>query len=883
MPTGVVCDLRDALFVNAVLVLPNGSTMYAKDISADNVTNAIYVRLLADRELTTEGNYSILFNVKLVDGVMYSTVAVNFANVTTNADAEYKEIVLSSNLEVTDNPHNVQRTGASPKVSTRQTWLVYNDEAKAYEDTGIPAEVNLGDYYTKVETDEKVAELKSNVVNISINGRGESFAERYINLIAGRKYKLYVVNTNWAYSGDIYKNKLIIAYYKDGVQFDIEKTVDIVKPYYIIDAVECDNNNQYTIFVRADVEERVLFLLEDITDTENIGNQVKKMVVSTNLKKSANNSISMNTINIVNMKGEFEVMNVMAYSPFIFNEDNVILVITETKSLEFRKTFDDILPNDLVLLTYYPKNEVFTGGALLPYLNNSELLVENKSIKNIKNASAVIGSNDLHWTIGESINSNGETVSSVFAAHSDLYHIGSFNRVCHSYPIYDENGIEIFTAVCQYNNDGGFIRRDIFHFGGIGNAIELDINCRDIIFVINRLSSTGVPFSQDDLDYFYARLDVAGKRDITTNCNLTHLSPDNVGQLNAVKRARQMTDIEWTPAFDIPRLGYCSGYPGESYAETDYGYFGDVFKAGKKYRGIPYARADKDSSNWGFNTFKVGIYIDFETFITAISNKGTIVEKESKLDVPSHNASFYATVCSAMVCYALGLDYLYTASFPSYPGMVKKGSVPTIDLATLKLGDILNSPVHTAMITDVIIENGLVKYVEVSEGTPLGNENKDVLGTSLEGGDYGGVCRRLWWSAADFVNEWGIYNVYRWNGVENVQYSPSPYVQIGDEVAQLANRQMACLPYVGNGFQYRYGKIENSDILINVTGFNKMRILKNGVNWNEDGTTGYYDITGLTKISIGFEDVGNYIAYLCNVENGIEVKKTKPCNWSVVA
>jgi hypothetical protein len=161
MPTGVVCDLRDALLVNAVLVLPNGSTMYAKDISADNVTNAIYVRLLADRELTTEGNYSILFNVKLVDGVMYSTVAVNFANVTTNADAEYKEIVLSSNLEVTDYPHNVQRTGASPKISPRQTWLVYNDEAKAYEDTGIPAEVNLGDYYTKEETDAKVAELES--------------------------------------------------------------------------------------------------------------------------------------------------------------------------------------------------------------------------------------------------------------------------------------------------------------------------------------------------------------------------------------------------------------------------------------------------------------------------------------------------------------------------------------------------------------------------------------------------------------------------------------------------------------------------------------------------------------------------------------------------
>jgi hypothetical protein len=190
MPTGVVCDLRDALLVNAVLVLPNGSTMYAKDISADNVTNAIYVRLLADRELTTEGNYSILFNVKLVDGVMYSTVAVNFANVTTNADAEYKEIVLSSNLEVTDYPHNVQRTGASPKVSPRQTWLVYNDEAKAYEDTGIPAEVNFSDYYTKEEADAKVAELDSKGScywakdrALAINNRAKAFVSVFVTKI----------------------------------------------------------------------------------------------------------------------------------------------------------------------------------------------------------------------------------------------------------------------------------------------------------------------------------------------------------------------------------------------------------------------------------------------------------------------------------------------------------------------------------------------------------------------------------------------------------------------------------------------------------------------------------------------------------------------------
>ena len=207
MPTGAVCDLRDALFVNAVLVLPNGSTMYAKDISADNVTNAIYVRLLADRELTTEGNYSILFNVKLVDGVMYSTVAVNFANVTTNADAEYKEIVLSSNLEVTDNPHNVQRTGASPKVSPRQTWLVYNDEAKAYEDTGITAEVNLVDYYTKEETDGKTAKLESQLTELKSELR-----IKYERSYTATSYNLLPISCK---KGDSLKVSVEIANYQD--------------------------------------------------------------------------------------------------------------------------------------------------------------------------------------------------------------------------------------------------------------------------------------------------------------------------------------------------------------------------------------------------------------------------------------------------------------------------------------------------------------------------------------------------------------------------------------------------------------------------------------------------------------------------------------------
>lgn len=137
-PSGAVANLRDARNVSAVLILPNNSTMRCEDCSVDKVVNAVFVRLSPNRELTSLGDYGIVFNVKLGDNGMYSTPILKFAEVTEDAEDVYSELFLSFKLETTDFPDNVVYTGASPKVGPRKTWLVYNDELKAYEDTGLP-------------------------------------------------------------------------------------------------------------------------------------------------------------------------------------------------------------------------------------------------------------------------------------------------------------------------------------------------------------------------------------------------------------------------------------------------------------------------------------------------------------------------------------------------------------------------------------------------------------------------------------------------------------------------------------------------------------------------------------------------------------------------
>lgn len=150
-----LANLRKARYIGAVLVLPDGQTMECADVSFDEVTQAVYVRLLPERELTNEGTYGIVFNAAIGKNEMYSSGVVNILEVSKDAELGYSEITISVSTNVVNFPRNVAYTGASPKISDHGTWLVYDDDIDAYRDTGV----DVG--YTNLITryDQKFAEF----------------------------------------------------------------------------------------------------------------------------------------------------------------------------------------------------------------------------------------------------------------------------------------------------------------------------------------------------------------------------------------------------------------------------------------------------------------------------------------------------------------------------------------------------------------------------------------------------------------------------------------------------------------------------------------------------------------------------------------------------
>lgn len=139
-PSGTDADLRRARELSVWLQLPSGETMQALDSSIDRETNTVYARLLPDRELKVTGEYGLFVNVKMVSNRMLATHVLKIVKVVEGSEIKYTELPLSLDANLIDVPYNVITTGASPKIGPNNTWLVYNDEIKAYEDTGISVE-----------------------------------------------------------------------------------------------------------------------------------------------------------------------------------------------------------------------------------------------------------------------------------------------------------------------------------------------------------------------------------------------------------------------------------------------------------------------------------------------------------------------------------------------------------------------------------------------------------------------------------------------------------------------------------------------------------------------------------------------------------------------
>ena len=155
-----------------------------------------------------------------------------------------------------------------------------------------------------------------------------------------------------------------------------------------------------------------------------------------------------------------------------------------------------------------------------------------------------------------------------------------------------------------------------------------------------------------------------------------------LGRLNAVKKAHQMTDLPIYPILTLQANKH------------------KTYEAKKNARGLIY------SSTREINNF-VGQDVSFHTFMTALHNPRSLLYSE-KIDMPPYHGSncraYYGTVCSSLVTYALGLKITQrSADIPvaDYMELINDQSATGICVA-----DVLWRDGHVALITDVEKKRG---------------------------------------------------------------------------------------------------------------------------------------------------------------------------------
>lgn len=368
---------------------------------------------------------------------------------------------------------------------------------------------------------------------------------------------------------------------------------------------------------------------------------------------------------------------------------------------------------------------------------------------------------------------------------------------------------------------------------------------------------------------------------------ITSELPVNRGMMNAIRRARQLTDIRWTPRVNVPR--YCS--MSGSYATTNV-HFLDWCSSGKEYQGIPYSGSgegsswidyydklnpNSDAGKWGYYQFWVGLEVLPDTFVTASRYPNSIFGERANRSTVKYDASIYGNVCSSFIFYTLGLsghvwpiyDFMSEESYGLHY-FNEVGSLGTsIQPEDLRLGDVLHSSTHIAIITDIFRDSiGNVTAVEISEATPVGNPSG-----AANGENYGGMCRRKTWSRPELMDSYWArgYKVYRYKNFTAISYTPSDYVDTGREGNKMPIIDYPCIPYLGNKARYKAGHILNSKILIGAPGFSTLYV-KSGST-----TTSYPLASGQTEVSVDFSSPGSYEAYLADSSG----KRTIACEWTV--
>lgn len=258
------------------------------------------------------------------------------------------------------------------------------------------------------------------------------------------------------------------------------------------------------------------------------------------------------------------------------------------------------------------------------------------------------------------------------------------------------------------------------------------------------------------------------------------------GKKAAIKRARLLTEFEWTPIRDV------SVYTKKDGKTT--------LKAGEPLKGMIYSSTEPNDKFICEN-------VSFETFRTIVNNADSALY-EKNLGGFCNAWPYFGVVCNGFVRFALNLSqYRYsTKIWLTVPGMkeIAKPGKYTVD--ELEVCDILyaygNGRNHVAMVTDIVKdENGKVCGIEVSEAVqPL--------------------CKREEFSPEKYYEEFKLFGICRYEYIDSVPEPDDSFMEFFDENS-VSKNPVISLDY-GNKSNYR----TNEEVVISAN--DEVEIFKDG-------------------------------------------------------
>lgn len=260
--------------------------------------------------------------------------------------------------------------------------------------------------------------------------------------------------------------------------------------------------------------------------------------------------------------------------------------------------------------------------------------------------------------------------------------------------------------------------------------------------------------------------------------------PVSKGVENALKRAKQMVELRWTP---VKRMAASTIVSREDKSRHDIDSF---FAAYRPQRGINYSSVRCHEKFVGDNVL-------FETYLSALANPRSVMYTRSQHGQGRAMSGFYGTVCTSFAAYVFDQPVRFPSSkWINIPGVTE---VDTSELENLQLCDaLLEIGHHIAVITGIQRDvDGKVHIITVSESqTPVCATN-----------DYTVEEFRGYWLASG-------YRVFRYPGIHDVTYTPDPFAPVeGDPVMERPAINTVLQPDYGNKANYMLGDTVELDVM----------------------------------------------------------------------